>query len=218
MDRSLRQSKLQIPGLSYNWWGFQAWDTVQDSIDNSSIGKAETSLEWQVYFSQFQYRTGALPCRIHLPVCLWIMDSHSRAPKKNTSHGNEVLSHDTAHLIQRPCYQRGSPCQDPADNRTAQRPPDHHSDANCSGIVMSPVHQVWPKQSCKAQWKGEEGNAERGRSGKTMSGNGQAWSLPSPSGQWKTGEHGGNWLWNHLWSPQRPSRLKDRWWWWWWWW
>ena len=24
-------------------------------------------------------------------------------------------------------------------------------DANCSGMVMSPVHQVWPKLSCKAQ-------------------------------------------------------------------
>ena len=22
---------------------------------------------------------------------------------------------------------------------------------NCSGMVMSPVHQVWPKPSCKAQ-------------------------------------------------------------------
>ena len=32
-----------------------------------------------------------------------------RAPKKNTSHGNEVLPQDTTHLIQRPCYQRGSP-------------------------------------------------------------------------------------------------------------
>ena len=42
------------------------------------------------------------------------MDPHSRAPKKNTSHGNEVLPQDTTHLIQRPCYQRGSPCQDPA--------------------------------------------------------------------------------------------------------
>ena len=42
--------KLQIPGLSYNWWGFQAWDTLQYSKDNSSIDKAETSLEWQEYF------------------------------------------------------------------------------------------------------------------------------------------------------------------------
>ena len=47
-----------------------------------------------------------------------IMDPHSRAPKKNTSHGNEVLPQDTTHLIQRPCYQRGSSCQDPAGNRT----------------------------------------------------------------------------------------------------
>ena len=29
------------------------------------------------------------------------MDPHSRAPKKNTSHGNEVLLQDTMHLIQR---------------------------------------------------------------------------------------------------------------------
>ena len=33
------------------------------------------------------------------------MDPHSRAPKKNTSHGKEVLPQDTTHLIQRPCYQ-----------------------------------------------------------------------------------------------------------------
>ena len=48
------------------------------------------------------------------------MDPDSRAPKKNTSHGNEVLPQDTTHLLQRPCYQRGSPCQ----GRTTRRP-DH---------------------------------------------------------------------------------------------
>ena len=53
-----------------------------------------------------------------------IMDPHSRAPKKNTSHGNEVLPQDTTHLIQRPYYQRGSPCQDPASNWSTQRPDD----------------------------------------------------------------------------------------------
>ena len=35
------------------------------------------------------------------------MDPHSRAPKKNTSHRNEVLPQDTTHLIQRPHYERG---------------------------------------------------------------------------------------------------------------
>ena len=32
---------------------------------------------------------------------------------------------NTTHLIQRPCYQRGSPCQDPAGNWTTRRPPDN---------------------------------------------------------------------------------------------
>ena len=50
------------------------------------------------------------------------------APKKNTSHGNEMLPQDTTHLIQRPCYQRGSPCQDPVGNRTTGRPPDHRKE------------------------------------------------------------------------------------------
>ena len=42
-------------------------------------------------------------------------------PKLNTSHRNEVLSQDTTHLIQRPCYRGGGPCQDPAGNRTTRR-------------------------------------------------------------------------------------------------
>ena len=63
--------------------------------------KNETSLERQKHFYQFQETTDSLPCHIHLLVCLWIMDPHSRAAKKNTSHGNEVL---------RPWYQWGSLC------------------------------------------------------------------------------------------------------------
>ena len=46
-------------------------------------------------------QTDALPCHIHFPVCLWIMNPHSTAPKKNIRHGNEVLPQDTTHLIQR---------------------------------------------------------------------------------------------------------------------
>ena len=52
------------------------------------------------------------------------MDPHSRAPKKNTSHGNEVLLQDTKHFIQRPCHQQESLCQDPAGNWTTRRPPE----------------------------------------------------------------------------------------------
>ena len=52
----------------------------------------------------------------------------AEAPKKNTSHGNEVLPQDTTHLLQRPCYQRDSLCQDSAGNQTTQRPPDHRKE------------------------------------------------------------------------------------------
>ena len=64
------------------------------------------------------------------------MDPHSRAPKKNTSHGNEVLPEDTTHPIQRPCYQRGSPYQDPAGNWTARSPPDDRKETQ-TAVVWS---------------------------------------------------------------------------------
>ena len=103
---------------------------------------------------------------------------------------------------QRSCYWSGSLCQDPAGNQTTWRP-DHRK--NCGGMVTSPVHQVWPQPSCKAQWKGKEDKADRGRVRKTTSGNEQAWSSPSPRGHWRTGKNGGNWLWNHLWCPSDPG-------------
>ena len=56
---------------------------------------------------------------IHLPVRLWIIDPHNRAPKKNSSHRNEVLLQDTTYLIQRPCYQRGSPPDHGKETQTA---------------------------------------------------------------------------------------------------
>ena len=70
-------------------------------------------------------------------------------------------------------------------------------------MVMFPFHQIWPKLFWKAQWKGEEDKADRGRGGKT-SGNGQAWCLASPRGHLRTGKNGENWLQNHLWCPNDP--------------
>ena len=64
------------------------------------------------------------------------MDPRSRAPKKNTSYGNEVLPQDTTHLIQRPCYQRESLCQDPVGNRTTRRPPCHRKETQ-NAVVWS---------------------------------------------------------------------------------
>ena len=77
-------------------------------------------------------------------------------------------------------------------------------DANWNSLDVSPVYQVWPKSSCKAQWKGEEDKTDRRRGGETTSGNGQAWSSPSPRGQWRTEKNGANWLWNYLCCPNDP--------------
>ena len=52
----------------------QAWDTLTDIPDNSSIDKIETSLVWREYFSQFQDSTAVLLYHIYLPVHLWIID------------------------------------------------------------------------------------------------------------------------------------------------
>ena len=104
----------------------EGWPLVRSSCswkcEEYGYGRAVSK---ELLFSKLQNTTEALLCHIHLPVCLWITDPYNSAPKKNTSHGNEVLPQDTTHLMQRPSYQRGSPCQDPAVNLTARRPPDH---------------------------------------------------------------------------------------------
>ena len=45
-------------------------------------------------------------------------------------------SKNTTHLIRRPCYQPGSPCQDPADNWTTRRPPDDRKETQ-TAVVWS---------------------------------------------------------------------------------
>ena len=160
----------------------QAWDTFQDSTDNSSIDKAETSLDWREYFCQLQNMTDALPSHIHLPVCLWIMDPHSRAPKKNTSHGNEVLTQDTTHLIQNPCYQRGSPCQDPTGNWTTWRSPDDRKEMqtaavwSCFPFIRTGQNHL-ARHSERGQTKEEVGRQHQGMDRPGV------WQVPGGSGE-----------------------------------
>ena len=114
-----------------------------------------------------------------------------------------MLPQDTTHLIQRPCDQRGNPCQDPAGNQTTQRSPDHQKETQ-TAVVWT----FWPKPSCKAKRRGEEDKADRRGDGKTTSGNGQTRSSPSPRGQWRTEKNGGTWLQNHLWCSNDLT-VKD---------
>ena len=62
--------------------------------------------------------------------------NHGRSQQRSkevTSHGNEMLPKDTSHLIQRPGYERGSPYQAPAGNRTTRRS-DYHKETQTAVV------------------------------------------------------------------------------------
>ena len=144
--------------------------------------------------------TDALPCHIYLPVCLWIMDHHNRAPKKNTSHRNTTL------LIQRPCHQPGSPCQDPAGKWTTRRPPDDRKEtqtvvyghvSRSSGLTKTILQGTmkWKKRQGR-QRKRWEDNIREWTGLEFGKENREKWrKLVAKSSV----------------VPQRPSRLRDWW-------
>ena len=138
------------------------------------------------------------------------MDPHSRAPKKNTSLGNEVLPQDTAHLIQRPCYQRGSPCQDPAGYWTTRIPPDDHKEAQ-TAVVWSCFTFIRSGQNHLARHservkKTRQTEEEVGRQHQGMDRPG-VWQVPEGSGEQGKMEKTGC---KSSVVPQRPSWLRAR--------
>ena len=112
-----------------------------------------------------------------------------KTSKKNTCCGNEMLP-QTLHISYKDHVTNEEVC---ANIQQAMVP---HKDFltiveghKLKWYRMSPIHQVWPNPSCKAQWRKED-KADRKRGGKTTSRNEQAWSLPSPRGQWRTEKWG----------------------------
>ena len=91
---------------------------------------------------------------------LCVLDPHSRAAKKKKGHGDEVLPQDTTHLIERPCYQRGSPCQDPASKRTIRRLSDHRKETH-TAVVWTCLPFIRSGQSYLARHS--ERHSERGK-------------------------------------------------------
>ena len=141
----------------------------------------------------------ALPFHFHLPVCLWIMDPHSKAPKKKMncyrkipciSYKDHVIREEVCAKIQ----QAIRPSEDllTVIKRCKLKWYEHVS---CSSGLAKTI--------LKSQWKGEEDKVDGKRGGKTL-GYGQALSLPRPRGQWRTGKNRGNWLQKHLWCPNNP--------------
>ena len=117
-------------------------------IENQSMQAAMTATEFMNHLFMANFSEAyTLTC-----TCIILLLPHSRAPKKNTSHGNEVIPQFATHLIQRLCYQRGSPCQDQAGNRTTLRFPDHRKEAQ-TAVVRSclPFIRSGRNHLCKAQ-------------------------------------------------------------------
>ena len=162
----------------------------------------------------------AFPCHIHLSVCLWIMDTHSTTPKKNTSHGNEVLPQNIVHLIQRPCYQRGSPRQDSAGNWTTWRPPDHRKEMqaavvwSCLPLFIRSGQNHLARHSeipLTSQWR------RQGRQRKRGEDRIREWTGLVFAESQRAAENREKWRKLVVKSsvvPQWPVQLRDRWWWW----
>ena len=140
------------------------------------------------------------------------MDPHSRAAKKTIFHGNEVLLQDTTHLIQRPCYQRGSLRQDPQDpagNRTTRRPPDHRKETQTKVIwTFLPFIRSGQNHLARHSERGKKTRQieeELGRHHQGMDRPGCC-QVPEGSGAQRKMEK----TVQRSVEPQRPSRLRDR--------
>ena len=138
------------------------------------------------------------------------MDPHSRAPKKNTSHGNKVLPQDTMHLIQRPCYQRGSPCQEPAGNWTTRRPPDDRKETQ-TAVVWSFVPFIRSGQNHLARHseRGKKTRQDRGGGGKTNIREWTGLELGKSQREMENREKSRKLVAKLSMVPQRLSRLRD---------
>ena len=142
-------------------------------------------------------------CRARFPC------AHCAVPRMRRI--NCTLQLDTTHLIQRPCYQRGNPCQDPAGNRTTRRPPDDRKETQtavvCSCLPFTRSGQNHFARHSEMGKKTRQTEEEVGRQHQGMDKPGVR-QVPGGSGEQKEKK------WRKLVVrssvvPYRPSRLKD---------
>ena len=118
--------------------------------------------------------------------------------------GNEVLPQDTTHLVQRPCYQRGSPGQDPAGNRTTRRPPDHCKEMQ-PAVIWSCLRS---SGLAKTILQGTvNGGRRQGRQRKRWEDNIREWTglkFAKLQREVENRERWRNWSRKHLWCPNDP--------------
>ena len=120
------------------------------------------------------------------------------------------LTQDTTHLLQRPCYQRGSPCQDPAGNRTKRRRPDHRKETQ-TAVVWSCLSfiRLGQKRLARHSERGKKTRQTEEEVGRQLRGMDRPGvrQVPEGSGEQGTMEETGCEI---NCDAQRPSRLRDR--------
>ena len=95
--------------------------------DNSTLKRRRNQFIFQFLFSP-SWSVLRRKVSLDVSLCNWL--GQKPHPK------NELLTQNTTHLVQRPCYPRGSPCQDPAANRTTRRSPDDRKETQ-TAVVWS---------------------------------------------------------------------------------
>ena len=136
------------------------------------------------------------------PFCCMLVDhGHSQqSPKEEYKPWKWGATVRSTHLIQRPCYQRGSPCQDPAGSWTTRRPPDDRKEAqtavvwSCLPFIRSGQNHFARHSERGKKTRQTEKEVETKHPGMDRPG---VRRVPESSGE--HGKSGGNWLWRHLW-------------------
>ena len=126
----------------------------------------------------------------------------------------QVLLQDTTYLPQRPCYQRGSPCQDPTGNWTTRRAPDHRKETQ-TAVVWSCLPFIRTGENHPTR---HNESGKKTRQTKEEVGRHQEWTCLEFAKSQRAVENRGKCRKLVMKSsvvPRRPLRLRDRWWWWW---
>ena len=108
-------------------------------------------------------------------------------------------------------YQRGSPCQDPAGNRTTRKPSDHRKEAQ-TALVWSclPLIRSGKNHLARYSKRGKKTRQTEEGVGRQHQGiNRRAWSSPNPRGQWRTGKRRKLVAKSSV-VPKQPSWLRNR--------
>ena len=114
------------------------------------------------------------------------------------------------HISHRPCYQRGSPCQDPAGNRTTQRPPDDCKETQ-TAVVWSclPFVRFGQNHLARHSERGKKTRRTKEEVGRQHQGMDRPGVQQVPEGSENRENRRKLGVKSSV-VPQRPPRLRDR--------